>query len=55
MSNILTKLWIVSTDFLALHLFCFKMCQHGCQILHFKLHVDSCKFHYRKRLCTVDL
>jgi len=38
---------IVSTDFLALHLFCFSIHQHGCQILYFKLHVDGRKFHYR--------
>jgi len=34
---------IVSTDFLALRLFCFNICQHGCQILNFKLHVDGRK------------
>ena len=39
---------IVSTNFLALHLFCFNICQHSRQTLHFKLHVDGCKFHYRR-------
>jgi len=38
----------VSTDFLALRMFCFNFRQHGRQILYFKLHVDGCKFHYRK-------
>jgi len=52
----------VSTDFLALRLFCFNICQHGrqifyfkfniCQhgrqIFYFKLYVDSRKFHYRR-------
>jgi len=40
----------VSTDFLALRLFCFNICQHGRQILYFKLglHVDGRKFHYRR-------
>jgi len=47
MSNTLMKLCIVSTDFLALRLFCFNICQHGRQILYFKLHVDGRKFHYR--------
>jgi len=42
-------LHIVSTDFLAFCLFCFNIRQHGCQILYFKLHVDS------RRLCTVGL
>jgi len=45
-SNILTKLRIVLTDFLALRLFCFNIYQHGRQILCFKLHVDG------RRLCT---
>jgi len=31
----------VSTDFLALHLFCFNIRQHGRQILYFKLDVDG--------------
>ena len=48
MSNILTKLRIVSTDFLALRLFCFNIRQHGRQILYFKLHVDDRKFNYRR-------
>jgi len=39
---------IVSTDFLALRLFCFNIRQHGCQILYFKLHVDGRKFHYQR-------
>ena len=69
MSNILTNLLketspsrllrIVSTDFLALCLFCFNIRQDGRQILYFKLHVDGRKFHYRRphgrRLCTVGL
>jgi len=56
MSNILTNLLketspsrllhIVSTDFLALHLFSFNIHQHDCQILYFKLHMDGRKFHY---------
>jgi len=29
-------------------IFCFNIHQHGRQILHFKLHVDGCKFHYRR-------
>ena len=41
---------IVSTDFLALRLFCFNVRQHCRQILYFQqLHVDG------HRLCTVDL
>jgi len=58
MSNILTNLLkeaspsrllrIVPTDILALRLFCFKIRQHGRQILYFKLHVDGRKFHYRR-------
>jgi len=39
---------IVLTDFLALCMFCFNIHQHGRQILYFKLHVDGCKFHYRR-------
>jgi len=39
---------IVSTDFLALRLFCFNIRQHGRQILYFILHVDGGKFHYRR-------
>jgi len=39
---------IVSTDFVALRLFCFNMRQHGRQILYFKLHVDGRKFYYRR-------
>ena len=39
---------IVSTDFLALSLFCFNIRQHGLQTLYFKLHVDGRKFHYRR-------
>jgi len=38
----------MSTDFLALRLFCFNIRQHGCQISYFKLHVDGCKLHYRR-------
>ena len=38
----------MSTDFLALHLFCFNIRQHGHQMLYFKLHVDGRKFHYRR-------
>jgi len=59
MSNILTNLLketspsrllrIVSTDFLALRLFCLNIRQHGRQILWFKSHVDG------RRLCTVGL
>jgi len=55
MSNILTNLLketspsrllrIVSTDFLALRLFCFNIRQHGRQILYFKLYADGSKFH----------
>jgi len=58
MSNILTNLLketspsrlllVVSTDFLALRLFCFNMRQHGRQTLYFKLHVYGRKFHYRR-------
>jgi len=58
MSNILTNLLketspsrllrIVSTDFLAFRLFCFNICQHGCQILYFKLHVVGWNFNYIK-------
>ena len=49
---------IVSTDFFTLRSFCFNIRQHGRQISYFKLHVDGCKFHYRRphtatRLCTV--
>jgi len=36
----------VTTDFLALRLFCFNIRQHGRQVLYFKLHVDGRKFHY---------
>jgi len=39
---------IVTTDFLALRLFCFSMRQHGRQILYFKLHVDGRKFYYKR-------
>jgi len=46
-------LLIVSTDFLALRLFCFNIRQHGRQILYFKLHVDGHKFHYRRPHATV--
>jgi len=38
----------VSTDFLALPLFCFNTRQHGRQFLYFKVHVDGRKFHYRR-------
>jgi len=38
----------VSTDILALRLFCFNKRQHVRQILYFKLHVDGRKFHYRR-------
>jgi len=38
----------VSTDFLALRLFCFNIRQHGRQILYFKLYVDGRKFHYQR-------
>ena len=38
----------VSTDFLALRLFCFNIRQRRRQILYFKLHVDGRKFHYRR-------
>ena len=38
----------LSTDFLALRLFCFNIRQHGRQILYFKLHVDGRKFHYQR-------
>jgi len=38
----------MSTNFLALRLFCFNMSQHGRQILYFKLHVAGRKFHYRR-------
>jgi len=31
----------MSTDFLALRLFCFNVRQHGHQILYFKLHVAA--------------
>jgi len=48
MSNKAILLHIVSTDFLALHLFCFNIREHGRQILYFNLHVDRCKFHYRR-------
>jgi len=48
MSNISRLLRIVSTDFLALRLFCFNRSQDNYQILYFKLHVDGCKFHYRR-------
>ena len=41
-------LHIVSTDFFALHLFCFHICQHRRQVLYLKLHVDGRKFHYRR-------
>jgi len=48
---------IVSTDFLALRLFCFNIRQHGRQILFLKLHVDGRKFHIieGRRLCTVGI
>ena len=46
-------LCIVSTDLLALHLFCFNIRQHGHQIIYFKLHVDGRKFHYRKSHAAV--
>ena len=36
----------MSTDFLALCLFCFNIRQHGRQSLYFELHVDGRKFHY---------
>ena len=48
MSNISRLLHIVSTDFLALGLFCFNIRQHGREILYFKLYVDGRKFHYRR-------
>jgi len=48
MSDISRLLHIVSTDFLALRLFCFNIRQHGRQILYFKLHVDGCKFRYQR-------
>jgi len=35
----------VSTDFLSLRLFGLNICQHSHQILYFKLHVHSIKFH----------
>ena len=41
-------LCILSTDFLALRLFCFNISQYGRQILYFKLHVDGRKFRYRR-------
>jgi len=58
MSNCVFILWlfvtspsrllrIVSTDFLALRLFCFNIHQNGRQILYFKLHVDGRKFYWR--------
>jgi len=40
---------IVSSDFLALSLFYFKMRRHGRQILYFKFYVDDRKFHYRRQ------
>jgi len=40
-NKFVTRVHIVSTDFLALYLFCFNICQHDCQILYFKLHVDG--------------
>jgi len=43
-----TLLRIVPTDFLALRLFCFNIRQHGGQVLYFNLHVDGCKFLYRR-------
>jgi len=56
MSNILMNLLketspssllrIVSTDFLALRLFCFNIHQHSCQILYLKVHVDGRKIPY---------
>jgi len=58
MSNILTNLLketspsrllrIMSTDFLALRLFCFSIRQRGRQIIQFKLDVDGRKFHYQR-------
>jgi len=48
MSNILTKLRIASTDFLALRLICFNIRQNGRHILYFKLHMHGHKFHYRR-------
>ena len=39
---------IVSSDFLALRLFCFNIRQHDRQILYVKLHVNGRKCHYRK-------
>ena len=63
MSNILTNLLketspsrllrIVSTGFLALRLFSFNIRQQGRQMLHFNLHVDGRKFHYRRPHATV--
>jgi len=44
---------IMSTDFLALRLFCFNIRQDGRQILYFKLHVDDRKFHFRRPHATV--
>jgi len=49
MSNISRLLRIVSTDILALRLFYFNICEHGRQILYFKLLASGAKqyvFHY---------
>jgi len=54
MSNISRLLRIVSTDFLALSLFCFNIHQHGRQILYFNIHVDGRKFHYRRPYAAVQ-
>ena len=52
-NKFLTKLRILSTDFLALRLFCFNIRQRGRQTYtparsYFKLHVDGRKFHNRR-------
>jgi len=39
---------VLSIDFLALRLFCFNIRQRGRRILHFKLHMDGRKLHYRR-------
>jgi len=52
-SNISRLLHIVSTDFVALRLFCFNLGQHGRQILYFILHVDGRRFHNQKLHATV--
>jgi len=40
---------IVSSDFLALSLFCFNIRRHGRQILYFKFYVDDRTFDYRSQ------